>query len=102
MIKITDGVSIFEVTNGAYEEVYKKQGFEPLDEVLENAVDEGLAGDDDIEPETGDDVEDELEVPLSEWNNKQIKAFADEHDIDLSGTKTADEARERIREFLNK
>lgn len=96
MIKITDGVSIFEVTNGAYEEVYKKQGFEPLDEVFEDVVDTALEDED--EPEAEDDVE----VPLSEWGKKQIKAFADEHDIDLSDTKNADEARERIREFLNK
>nr|DAV95825.1 MAG TPA: HeH/LEM domain [Caudoviricetes sp.] len=96
MVKITDGVSIFEVTNGAYEEIYKKQGFEPLEEALEDAVN--------TEPEDGlgSEAEDGLDVPLSEWSKKQLKAFADENDIDLSGTKTADEARERVREFLNK
>nr|DAW81197.1 MAG TPA: HeH/LEM domain [Caudoviricetes sp.] len=89
MVKITDGVNYFEVTTGAYEEIYKRQGFEIVDD----------SNDDSIEDYVDDEDSDE---PLSEWSSKKVKAFAKENGIDLTGTKSADEAKERINEFLNR
>ena len=90
MVKITDGVNYFEVTTGAYEEIYKSQGFEIAEE---NSID------DSIEDYIDDSNSDE---PLSEWSSKKVKAFAKENGIDLTGTKSVDEAKERINEFLNR
>lgn len=98
MVKITDGVNYFEVTTGAYEEIYKRQGFEIVDDSIEDYVDDEEGSDD--EPDSIDD--ESSDEPLSEWSSKKVKAFARENGIDLTGTKSVDEAKERINEFLNR
>ena len=99
MVKITDGVNYFEVTTGAYEEIYKSQGFEIVDDSNEDSIEDYI--DDSIDDEDDDSNEDSDE-PLSEWSSKKVKAFARENGIDLTGTKSVDEAKERINEFLNR
>ena len=84
MVKITDGVNYFEVTTGAYEEIYKRQGFEIVDDSNDDS------NDDSIENYVDDEDSDE---PLSEWSSKKVKAFAKENGIDLTGTKSVDEAK---------
>lgn len=91
-IRITDGVSEIEVSQGAFENIYSKQGFtEVKHELVEEAepvekTDEEIAA----------DIE---EKPLSTWDKADIKKYADVYGIDLSGTKNIEEARDIIREF---
>lgn len=95
MVKITDGVNYFEVTTGAYEEIYKRQGFEIVDDSNDDSIEDYVDDEDDDSNEDSDE-------PLSEWSSKKVKAFAKENGIDLTGTKSVDEAKERINEFLNR
>lgn len=91
-IRITDGVSEIEVSQGAFENIYSKQGFtEVKHELVEEAepvekTDEEIAA----------DIE---EKPLSTWGKADIKKYANVYGIDLSGTKNIEEARDLIREF---
>lgn len=100
MVKITDGINYFEVTTGAYEEIYKSQGFEIVEE---NSIDDSIEDYiDDSNSDEDDDSNEDSDEPLSEWSSKKVKAFARENGIDLTGTKSVDEAKERINEFLNR
>lgn len=96
MVKITNGVNVFEVTRGAYEGIYSKQGYHLMNG--ENSAEE--------QPKAPERSEDELfleaivEKPLSQWNKDEIKRFAGLKEIDISGTKNANEAKALIKEFL--
>lgn len=39
--------------------------------------------------------------PLASWNKEEVKRYASIFDIDLTGTKSANEAKERIKAFMN-
>lgn len=39
--------------------------------------------------------------PLASWNKEEVKRYAAIFDIDLTGTKSANEAKERIKAFMN-
>ena len=98
MVKITNGIVTFEVTRGAYDGIYSHQGFKPVKKVAEKKV----AADKDVDNRTDDEkFADELvEKPISQWNKEEVKRFAAIRDIDISGTKNANEAKEIIKQFL--
>ena len=98
---------------------YENLGFFP-EEQLEDAVkEEGTTDVDKVEPveeekeyadvsESSEEKdEDEIFVnsiqkkPLASWNKEEVKRYAAIFDIDLSGTKSANEAKERIKAFMN-
>ena len=99
MVKITNGVNVFEVSRGAFEGIYSRQGYTILDE-------KKIATGGVIPPKALEKTEDEkfleeiIEKPLSQWNKEEIKRFAALNEIDISGTKNADEARGLIKAFL--
>ena len=98
MVKITNGIVTFEVTRGAYDGIYSHQGFKPVEEVAEKKV----ADDKVVDNRTDDEkFADELvEKPISQWSKEEVKRFAAIRDIDISGTKNANEAKEIIKQFL--
>ena len=98
MVKITNGIVTFEVTRGAYDGIYSHQVFKPVKEVAEKKV----AADKDVDNRTDDEkFADELvEKPISQWSKEEVKRFAAIRDIDISGTKNANEAKEIIKQFL--
>lgn len=98
---------------------YESLGFFPEDQ-LEDAVKEETTTDvDDVEPVEDEqepaevlepsEEKDEDEVfvnsiqkkPLASWNKEEVKRYAAIFDIDLTGTKSANEAKERIKAFMN-
>lgn len=96
MVKITNGVNVFEVTKGAFDGIYSRQGYHSMDETKKAQEDKVLG-------KTEDElfIEGIIEKPLSQWNKDEIKRFAELNDIDITGTKNAGEAKERIKEFLD-
>ena len=46
-------------------------------------------------------VEEILEKPISQWNKDEVKRFAAIKEIDISGTKNANEAKEIIKSFID-
>lgn len=97
MVKITNGVNVFEVTRGAFDGIYSRQGY--------TIVEERKSADAE-KPATPAKTEDELfvesivEKPISQWNKTEIKRFAAIKEIDIAGVKSADEAKELIKAFL--
>ena len=99
MVKITNGVNVFEVTRGAFDGIYSRQGYKLIDEKAEAKAPEAPAA-----PEKTEDdifVEEILEKPISQWNKEEVKHFAAIKKIDISGTKNANEAKEIIKSFID-
>ena len=123
MVRITNGIVTFEVTNGAYETIYSKQGFKKVDgegkkpeapvnnsssdDVNTPANDAGNGNtnpDDNANDAASDDekfCEELLETPIAQWKKDDVKKFAKIKEIDLAGTSNVNEAKERIKAFLD-
>lgn len=96
MVKITNGVNIFEVTRGAFDGIYSRQGYTVVDEAVKRKAADWV-------PEKTEDelfLDEILEKPISQWNKEEVKRFAALNDIDIAGTKNANEAKNVIKEFL--
>lgn len=95
MVTITDGKQVFTVTNGAFREIYSKQGFSVYDPsrptVAEKAEPTELSDDDFVEA-----VE---EKPISKWSKAEVRRYAEVFGIDISGTKNVSEAKTLIKDF---
>lgn len=97
MLKITNGVNVFEVTRGAFDGIYSRQGYRVMEEHKHE---------EDEQPKVPEKTDDELfietivEKPISQWNKDEVKRFATLKEIDLAGTKNVGEAKEIIKTFL--
>lgn len=100
MIKITNGVNVFEVTRGAFDGIYSRQGYTIVNEKSAGKVKELEAP---VDNRTEDEVFlDEIqEKPISGWNKEEVKRFAVLKEIDITGTKNVNEAKTIIKEFLD-
>ena len=97
MLKITNGVNVFEVTRGAFDGIYSRQGYHVMDEH------EVVVNEQPVVPEKSEDelfVETIVEKPVSQWGKDEVKRFAAIKDIDISETKNVGEAKEIIKIFL--
>lgn len=99
MVKITNFVNTFEVTQGAYDDIFKKQGFELVEEEKED------------KKETVEEIkktkeeayiEELMEKPISQWNKEEVKTYASLKNIDISNTKNIGEARNIIKQSIDK
>lgn len=95
MIKITDGKEVFEVTKGAFETVFKNQGWQIVNEnviepVLEQKV---LTEDEKFEIEV-------VEKPIASWSKEELKRFADLKGISLEGVHSTNEVREIVKNYI--
>lgn len=105
MVKITDGVQVLEVPNGAYKNTFKALGYRIIAELKEAPGDDPRASEGHVDeapeakgaPEEASEIE---EKPIAQWNKHEVKAFAQAHGIDLTGTKTIDEAKDRIKKSM--
>lgn len=121
MIHITNGKVVAVVTNGAYESIFKKQGWHPVGvKVAGNAKKEksipvedvpvykggGFTSEEDFADDVNEVDEDakfcqELEEkPISGWSKNEVKKYAEIKGIDISGTKNVNEAKEIIKASL--
>lgn len=97
MVSITNGVDTFEVTKGAFETVFKHQGYKLLSDV-QTAPQNAL--------EPVQKTEDELfaekisKKPITEWSQEEMKRFADIKGISLDGVEKVGQAREIIASYL--
>ena len=100
MVKITNGVNVFEVTRGAFDGIYSRQGYTIMNE--KDAKDAKTPEAPKAPEKTEDEifVEEILEKPISQWNKDEVKRFAGIKEIDITGTRNANEAKEIIKSFL--
>ena len=93
MIEITNGVNRIRVTNGAFETIFKRQGFYPYFENEDGDSFQSALTEDEI---FASELE---EKPISQWNKDEVARYATIMDIDLSGTRSVRERKARIRGF---
>ena len=99
MVKITNGVNVYEVTRGAFDGIFSRQGYT----IVDGAPEKQVAAETPQEPEKTEDelfLDEVQEKPISQWNKEEVKRFAALKNIDISGTKNAGEAKNIIKEFL--
>lgn len=101
MVKITNGINVFEVSKGAFDGIYSHQGYEIMAEE-KAAVDDTKKADDETSEMSDDEkfLAEILEKPISNWNKEEVKRFASLKEIDITGTKNANEAKEIIKAYL--
>ena len=99
MVKITNGVNVFEVTRGAFDGIYSRQGYRLVNEKTEAKTPETSKTPEKTENEIF--VEEILEKPISQWSKGEVKRFAAIKKIDISGTKNVNEAKEIIKSFID-
>nr|DAM68055.1 MAG TPA: hypothetical protein [Caudoviricetes sp.] len=100
MVKITNFVNTFEVTQGAYDDIFKKQGFELVEETPRKkkkaTVEETKRTNEEAY------IEELMEKPISQWNKEEVKTYASLKNIDISNTKNIGEARNIIKQSIDK
>lgn len=122
MVTITNGNRTMTVSKGAFKALFEPIGWKEVED--ENFL--GLTGkkslngilpeDDENEAEnanlTGEDTEDsdeedeeeseddEIEIPVSEMNVRELKAFAEKHDIDISEARNKIQLRATIESYM--
>ena len=99
MVKITNGINVFEVTNGAFETVYKGQGYHKVAE--RKAVASVSVKDEGQDVGEVDHIAELEEKPISQWSKAEVKEYAEAKGIDLSGTKNVNEAKDRIKAAMS-
>lgn len=99
MVKITNGINVIEVTNGAFETVYKGQGYHKV--VEQQAVVSAPVKDEGQDAGEVDHIAELEEKPISQWNKTEVKEYAEAKGIDLSGTKNVNEAKDRIKAAMS-
>lgn len=101
MVIITNGINEFEVSRGAYESIFRKQGYSIVvdteTEVVENNKDAVAA-----EPakQVDKDAEALMEKPISQWTKNEVKSFIDKKKIDVSGITSFNEVKDRVRKYI--
>lgn len=125
MVTITNGVQTFTVTDGAFKNIFKAQGYFPVTELEKADVSvettEIAPEDTSVQPEetteaeaeassedknlVSEDEPEELsedlsEIPLSEMTNKQLTAYAAQLGVDIKGVKSKRVVIDRIRAAL--
>lgn len=94
MIEVTNGMTTHIIPKGAFK-IYKTMGFS---EVKHDAVahEDAPVGDAQTDEEFVEEVE---SIPLAQWSTLQVKRYAQIYGIDISDTKSKDEALDLIRAF---
>lgn len=101
MVVITNGINEFEVSRGAYESIFQKQGYSIIvdteTEAVENNKDAAAA-----EPakQVDKDAEALMEKPISQWTKNEVKSFIDKKRIDVSGITSFNEVKDRVRKYI--
>ena len=128
MVDISNGIHFMTVTKGAFEGIYKHQGYtlvhdyagtsgikanvtnkEVAKSFVEDvaSVEEQLPGteipysDNQEPPAESLQMEELLEKPIGQWSKEEIKDFANANGISLEGTKSAKEAKEIIKSYID-
>lgn len=99
MVDITNLVNTYSVTKGAYEDIFKRQGFRPVEKEKEDkkeTVEETKKTNEEAY------IEELMEKPISQWNKEEVKTYASLKNVDISNTKNIGEARNIIKQSIDK
>lgn len=100
MVDITNKVDTYSVTKGAYEDIFKRQGFKSVEEEKVEGKKETVEETKKTDEEAY--IEELMEKPISQWNKEEVKTYASLKNIDISNTKNIGEARNIIKQSIDK
>lgn len=103
MVKLSNGLSTIVVPSGAVA-MYERTGFRVVkDSDVESAIDNSESVIDivDAEEKESEFITNLLEKPISKWTKEEVKRFANEKGININGTKSVNDAKDRIRDYIN-
>lgn len=104
MVKITNGINVFEVPSGAAK-AYEASGYHIVsghDNVDKVIIEDEVV--EDVVNDANDDnrfVEEIMEKPVSQWNGEEIRRYASIKGIDLTGVRTTKQARSAVIAYNN-
>lgn len=94
-VDIYRGDKVLRVSESSFENQFKPMGYRKL----KKRPDMSVQYEDDSEAEIN--AEDEVEsIPISEMNQRQLKAYAAKHGIDISGASSIKDARRMIQKHI--
>lgn len=103
MVKLSNGLSTIVVPSGAVA-MYERTGFRVVkDSDVESTIDnsESVIDAADTEDKESEFITNLLEKPISKWTKEEVKRFANEKGININGTKSVNDAKDRIRDYIN-
>lgn len=101
MVKITNGIETYDVTKGAFETIFKAQGYTKVEEeVQENDDQDSTEGNDGIS-EDEKFLNDLEEKPISQWSKAEVKKYVDLKGINTEGASTLTEVKELIKTTIS-
>lgn len=119
LVKISNGIVTNIVSRAAYEEQFKRLGFDIVEDSAvvqkpaaivvpdveeipepEEVVDESVDVPEEQETSDDDFVEELLEKPISQWTNDELKEFVKIKKIDTSSVKKTSEVRNIVKKYL--
>lgn len=101
MVVITNGINEFEVSRGAYESVFQKQGYSIIVDAEAEAVEDNNDAKATEHAEHVDkDAEALVEKPISQWTKNEVKNFIAKKGIDVSGITSFNEVKDRVRKYI--
>lgn len=122
MVDITNGRASMTVTKGAFEGIYKHQGYtlvhdyagsttikQAKEEIPSNdnyITEEESSASDNLEQTAESDekaieMAELLETPIGQWSKEQLKEFAEANNISIDGASTVREVRNIIKDFID-
>lgn len=96
-IKSKDEKEIFQVTQGAYNTVFKGQGYSIVPKP-KKAGQHKSAGKAPSEDERF--IAELMEKPISQWTKDEVKRFVDTKGIDTTGAKSVNEVKDLIKSMF--
>ena len=101
MVVITNGINEFEVSRGAYESIFQKQGYSIIVDAEAEAVEDNNDAKAIEHAEHVDkDAEALVEKPISQWTKNEVKNFIAKKGIDVSGITSFNEVKDRVRKYI--
>lgn len=101
MVVITNGINEFEVSRGAYESIFQKQGYSIIVDAEAEAVEDNNDAEATERAEHVDkDAEALVEKPISQWTKNEVKNFIAKKGIDVSGITSFNEVKDRVRKYI--
>ena len=101
MVVITNGINEFEVSRGAYESIFQKQGYSIIVDAEAEAVEDNNDAEATEHAEHVDkDAKALVEKPISQWTKNEVKNFIAKKGIDVSGITSFNEVKDRVRKYI--
>lgn len=100
MVKLSNGLSTIVVPSGAVA-MYERTGFRVVKDSDVESANESVIDIVDAEEKESEFITNLLEKPISKWTKEEVKRFANEKGININGTKSVNDAKDRIRDYIN-